>query len=168
MAEASRHKQEPSFSDEPSFPRRWLMEEPKSPKSKFRVFGWILLAVILLLGILYYFNLIPTSLWPPFKTGTNYQAVFLTNGQVYFGKLFREDSRYPILRDVYYLQVTQPPQPLQAGQVPPTNINLVKLGGELHGPTDEMRINRDQILFIEDLKPDSQVLAAIRQSKASQ
>jgi hypothetical protein len=61
--------------------------------------------------------------------------------------------------------VTQPPQPITAGQTPPTNINIVKLGGELHGPTDEMRINRDTVLFIEDLKSDSKVVSAINQLK---
>lgn len=91
----------------------------------------------------------------------------MTNGQVYFGKLYRENSQYPILKDIYYLQVTQPPQPLQEGQTPPANVNLVKLGAELHGPQDEMRINRDNILFIEDLKSDSRVLQAIEQFKAA-
>jgi hypothetical protein len=57
-------------------------------------------------------------------------------------------------------------QQLQPGTETPTaNINLVKLGAELHGPTDEMRINRDHILFIEDLKDDSQVVQGIKRFK---
>jgi hypothetical protein len=47
-------------------------------------------------------------------------------------------------------------------------INLVKLGGELHGPTDEMRINRDQILLVEDLRTDSNLVKAIDNYKARQ
>src|SRR3989344_4528142 len=33
-----------------------------------------------------------------------YQAVFLTNGQVYFGKLSDVNSAYVSLQDIYYLQ----------------------------------------------------------------
>jgi len=100
-----------------------------------------------------------------FSGGGTYQAVFLTNDQVYFGKLSNATSQSPVLRDVYYLQITQGLQPIEEGSSPRTNLNLVKLGGELHGPTDEMIINRDHILFYEDLKADSQVVTAINQSK---
>ncbi len=124
---------------------------------------WIALLVIVLIIVAYYLDLIPARFLPRFSN--SYQAVFLSNGQVYFGKLYHENSKFAILTNVYYLQVTQPPQPLQEGQTPPANINLVKLGGELHGPTDEMRINREHILFIEDLKNDSRVLQAIQQFK---
>lgn len=90
-----------------------------------------------------------------------YQAVFLDNNQVYFGKLSREKSGYAVLRDIYYLRLNQALQPpASTAQIP--NINLVKLGTELHGPEDEMRINREHILFIEDLKEDGQVAQAIK------
>ncbi len=97
-----------------------------------------------------------------------YQAVFLTNNQVYFGRLSNQSSKFANLRDVYYLQITQA-QNLQtgAGATSP-NINLVKLGGELHGPTDKMEINRDHILFVETLKGDSRVVTAIAEYKKGQ
>jgi hypothetical protein len=95
-------------------------------------------------------------------SGVGYQAVFLVNNQVYFGKLAGQNSQFPVLKDIYYLQVNQPIQPLAKGQAAANpEINLVKLGGELHGPTDEMRINRDQILLIEDLRADSNLVKAI-------
>lgn len=101
-----------------------------------------------------------------------YQAVFLINNQVYFGKLVNENSQFPVLRDIYYLQVNQPIQPVQtpgqAAAAANPEINLVKLGGELHGPTDEMRINRDQILLIENLRADSNLVKAIENYQASQ
>jgi len=97
----------------------------------------------------------------------DYQAVFLSNNQVYFGKLSNAASQYPVLKDIYYLQVTQVLQPADPN-APQQQLNLVKLGGELHGPKDEMRINRDQILFVEDLKPDSQVVTAIESFKQGQ
>lgn len=101
------------------------------------------------------------------STGS-YQAVFLSNNQVYFGKLSSANAQYPILRDIYYLQITQPLQPKDETAPPSPNINLVKLGSEIHGPLDEMRINRDHILFIEDLKADSQVAKAIEDYKKTQ
>jgi hypothetical protein len=102
-----------------------------------------------------------------------YQAVFLVNNQVYFGKLANQNGQFPVLKDIYYLQVNQPIQPVQTvkGQPAPASnpeINLVKLGGELHGPTDEMRINRDQILLVEDLRTDSNLVKAIDNYKARQ
>jgi hypothetical protein len=97
----------------------------------------------------------------------DYQAVFLVNGQVYFGKLSGEAGDFMTLRDVYYLQVSQTLQPAPEGEEATTvnDISLVKLGGELHGPTDEMRINSEQILLIEDLKSDSNVVQAIEEYK---
>ncbi len=99
---------------------------------------------------------------------SDYQAVFLTNNQVYFGKLSSPKSQYPVLREVYYLQITQTLQPREEAEQPIPNLNLIKLGGEIHGPSDRMFINRDQILFYEDLKPDSQVVTAIKQFKEGQ
>ncbi|MEK7217502.1 MAG: hypothetical protein AAB374_01790 [Patescibacteria group bacterium] len=84
-----------------------------------------------------------------------YQAVFLTNDQIYFGRLKNISSDYLILSDVYYVKVNES----GAGQ-------LVKLGaGEPHGPRDGMIINQDQVLFWENLNPDSPVVKAIQQKK---
>ena len=99
------------------------------------------------------------------RTSSGYQAVFLTNDQVYFGKVSNQSAQYVKLTDIYYLQTTQQLQP--SGQPLPA-LALVKLGNELHGPKDEMRVNRDQILFIEDLKEDSQVVSAITRAKTQQ
>lgn len=99
----------------------------------------------------------------------DWQAVFLTNGQVYFGKVTNGNQSEVILEDIYYLQVTRPlQQQAAAGEEQPNpqgELSLVKLGSELHGPTDAMHINRQQILFIEDLKDDSSVSQAINNYK---
>lgn len=89
------------------------------------------------------------------------QSVFLTNGQVYFGHVTRETSKVIALEDIYYLQVQQSLQPPNTKETPQPQISLVKLGNELHGPKDHMDINRDQVLFIEDMKDDSKVNQAI-------
>jgi len=92
--------------------------------------------------------------------GSQYQAVFLSDGQIYFGKLTGIGDEYATLEDIYYLQVQQEVQPDTTAQ-PQTQISLAKLGNELHGPEDEMFINVDQILFWENLKDDGQVAEAI-------
>lgn len=132
-------------------------------KSSGKTFWLLILGLIVVLAILWWTDNLNIAVG-----GSNsYQAVFLTNNQVYFGKLVKKNADYPVLQDVYYLQVTQTLQPRdQNAQT--TNINLVKLGGEIHGPIDEMVINRAHILFYEDLHENSQVLQAIKQYKENQ
>lgn len=121
--------------------------------------------IVLLLGGGYYFK---DTLFGPFihsKSAvetSGYQAVFLTNNQVYFGKITDMNGSYVTLANIYYLQVVQPLQgTTQTEAQKQQQISLIKLGKELHGPTDEMHINRDQILFYEDLRSDSDVIKAI-------
>ncbi len=97
----------------------------------------------------------------PVKDG-QYQAVFLDNGQVYFGKLSGARGDYVKLSDIYYLQVQQTIQPDgQATAADQQQISLAKLGNELHGPEDEMYISNSKITFWENLKVDGQVTEAI-------
>lgn len=136
--------------------------------------GIIILVVVLLalIGGAAYFWRAKVNL-----TNVKYQAVFLTNGQVYFGKLSHRNGSYVQLTNIYYLQLRDPLQSQQNGdQAQPatttqnkqSDLTLVKLGKELHGPADIMQINRDQILFIEELTNDSKVVAAIKDYQAKQ
>ena len=94
---------------------------------------------------------------------TRWQAIFLTDGQVYFGKLANYNSRFAVLDQVYYLKFSEGLQQgkasLLAGQ-----LNLIKLGGEAHGPENKMFVAKDKILFIENLKNTSLVVQAITSS----
>jgi len=95
------------------------------------------------------------------------QAVFLTNGQVYFGKVTAVSNDYVNLTDIYYLNSQQQDGNASAqNQNQQTNFSLVKLGCELHGPADQMIINRDQVSFWENLKDDGKVSKAIEQFKS--
>lgn len=80
-----------------------------------------------------------------------YQAVFLTNASVYFGKLTIDGDVY-VLNEVYY--VSQP-DPAITGQ-------LVKRGTEIHGPRDPLLISAQQVQQVENLRDDSQVVQGIR------
>lgn len=97
----------------------------------------------------------------------SYQAVFLDNDQVYFGKVSRKNSKYLRLTEIYYLQVRQPLQNQQPGGAG-VDFSLIKLGNELHGPDDLMEINRDHVLFVEPLADNSRVTQAILDYKAQQ
>lgn len=99
---------------------------------------------------------------------SEYQAVFLTNGQVYFGKLKVVTPNYLKLINIYYLQVqsssngtTSASQLASTSGTSGSNVQLVKLGNELQGPEDAMAINREQVLFWENLKPTGKVTQAI-------
>lgn len=91
------------------------------------------------------------------------QAVFLNNGQVYFGKIGDLNKDYLSMTEIYYLRVNQQVQPGQ--QSNPNDVSLAKLGCELHGPDDRMVINRAQVVFWENLKTDGQVADAVAKDK---
>ncbi|MGB3945268.1 MAG: hypothetical protein WBK76_00305 [Candidatus Saccharimonadales bacterium] len=104
--------------------------------------------------------------------GAKYQAVFFTNGQVYFGKLKALNDDYMRMTDIYYLQAKSSEEnksnPQEASAQDASNVQLVKLGSEIHGPDDEMVVNKDQILFFENLKKDSNVSTTIASYQSQQ
>lgn len=83
-----------------------------------------------------------------------YQAVFLTNGQTYFGHLVDRIGPYVKVEDAYYIQ-QGPPGDDQAQQPPESR--LIRRGNELHRPLPFVLIPRSAILFSEDLRADSAV-----------
>lgn len=92
------------------------------------------------------------------------QAVFLNGGQVYFGNISDLNGKFLSMKNIYYLRVNQQVQPNQTENTS-NDISLVKLGCELHGPQDSMVINREQIIFWENLKDDGQVAKAVANYK---
>jgi hypothetical protein len=90
------------------------------------------------------------------------QAVFLNGGQVYFGKINDLNGKFLSMSGIYYLRVNQQVQPNQSSSSNSNDISLVKLGCELHGPQDNMVINREQVIFWENLKDDGQVAKAVK------
>ena len=88
---------------------------------------------------------------------TPYQAVLLSNGAVYYGKLTGYRTRNPELTGAFYIVSKTDPETKQV-----TNI-LVKRGKELHGP-DRMYLNGNQIMFVEPVGPDSKVAQLIAEA----
>lgn len=99
-----------------------------------------------------------------FVSSAHYQAVFLNNGQVYFGKIQSISNQYVDLQGIFYLNSSSSSNTSKDSKDNTTasNYTLVKLGCELHGPYDQMVINRDQVTFWENLKDDGQVVKTIK------
>lgn len=89
-----------------------------------------------------------------------YQAVFLTGGQVFFGRATVGDASLA-LSDVFYLAPNTDTSQPQLGA-------LLKRGSELHGPREPMLIELSQILFVENMRDDSQVVTAIKRFKSGE
>lgn len=109
-------------------------------------------ALLAVIGIQYH----RANSTPDFSS--QYQAVVLNNGQVFFGKLENANSQFPVLRDVFYIVSQANPETKQV-----TN-TLVRRGKELHGP-EYMVLNRQSILLFEPVKEDSQVAKFIAEQK---
>ncbi|HEX5395355.1 MAG TPA: hypothetical protein VFW52_03345 [Candidatus Saccharimonadales bacterium] len=93
-----------------------------------------------------------------------YQAVFLTNNQVYFGKITTVNDKSVVLTDVFYIETPNSNQNNATSSN--TNYTLRKLGdSELHAPEDKMVINTSQVIFWENLKDSSQVVTKIKEYK---
>ena len=109
------------------------------------------LAAILLTGCL------PSN--PPHKFSSEYQAVFMDNGQVVFGKLEQFGSEYPVLRNPFTVQNQSNPETKQVSSA------LVRRGVELHGP-DYMVLNARHIVVVEPVAENSRVAQVIKQADA--
>lgn len=132
---------------------------------KFFSFLGVLVLIVVFVGAGYWVYS-GSGLLVPRPDGKKWQAVFLANGQVYFGKLSGINRTYVTLSDIYYLQVSQPlQQPAEGAPQQQPNINLIKLGDELHGPENTMYIERSKVLFWENLRNDGRVVQAISQAK---
>ena len=90
---------------------------------------------------------------------TEYQAVLLTNGQIFFGKMEKAGSAYPVLKNVYYVRQQMNPETKEMKST------LIKRSMEVHAP-DVMYINASSIAFIEPISPDSKLAQMIKQASS--
>lgn len=138
--------------------------EPKQHRRRFDNSLWFKLAsvvllfsgTILIVAVLLFINLGSPSHENKYINKNEYQAVFInvtgtTGGAVYIGHVTDLSDEFVRLTNVFYIQKPDNSQ----------NANLVKLGCELHGPEDEMVVNRDQVFFWENLKSSGQVTQKI-------
>ena len=128
--------------------------------------------VLAVAGLMWWLFMGGTGNSAPLIDSGKYQAVFLTNGQVYFGKLSQQNSTYMRIKEVFYLQrkttTNDKTNPQETTEQSTGDVELIKLGNEIHGPEDQMVIPKDQILFYENLKSDGTVAKSISQYQQTQ
>lgn len=90
---------------------------------------------------------------------SGYSAVYLDNGQEFYGKVEGKDGGYLVMTDAFYYQ------PWVRSLVP-GNMRILKLGLEIHQPEDRVYISPSHVVMQERLKNDSKVVKAILKYKA--
>lgn len=127
-----------------------------------RILTVVLLAgvVVLLIAVALSFTRSGGDNENKFVDTSKYQAVFLNNGQVYFGNVKDLNSSYVRMTNIYYLTQSSS----NSNSSSNNNYSLVKLGcQQIHDPLDEMVINRSQVTFWENLNPSGKVVTSIKQ-----
>lgn len=185
-ATSGRRHEERSFLDDVELPKpkeeakpmnhmkRSHYDDGKGGKLKLIIGGIVAVVALILIIVAVKMVMTPGAHTTVGIDKNRYQAVFFTNGQVYFGKLKELSPSSMSLTDIYYLQTknnnltdekdSKNPQTTSAQDA--ANVELIKLGSEIHGPDDEMIISKDQVLFFENLKEDGKVAQTITQYKS--
>jgi len=158
-------REEPEVSHRP-IPQRAAANKSKALRLlKLPIFGLIILIVIVVVGLIW------SNMHSPATAidSSKYQAILLTNGESYLGKLVPLNDRAMKLIDVYYLkpQTDTTSKASQQATTDQNNVQLIKFGGEVQGPEDEIVISKDQIVYYENLKSDGKATQAIEQYKKS-
>lgn len=143
-------------------------QRPQQTTSKFRkqnklpwVVGIIILVVLIAAGVWWHVAQNNTQV-----DSSKYQAVFLQNNQVYFGKLYAYNTSHPYLKNVWYIQTPDSTTGTDSTKTTaPSSMQLVQLTKSVHGPEDEMLLNKSNILFVENLASNSQVTKLINSNK---
>ena len=132
----------------------WIVQRYRRAILWIRAHGVVLrnsgLAIVVFLAAFFF-----TQWWDftvPSLGRAQYQAVFLANGQTYFGRYYERIGAYAKIEDVYYLQQSQGSD---ATQAPDTR--LLRRGKELHAPAARMLVPKSAILFVEDLSDSSPI-----------
>lgn len=100
--------------------------------------------------------------WSTPRLDTNrYQAVFLDDGKVFFGKMNNTDGEYITLDDAYYTKSAGSNSDQQSA---PTNDQtaLIRVGSEAYGPENSIQVARSKVLFWQNLREDSKIVQAIK------
>jgi len=123
--------------------------------------GILLISIALLIGVVALaITHVSSTNEGKFVDTSKYQAVFLNNGQVYFGNITNLNTQYVRMANIYYL--TQ--GTTSGSNTANNNYSLVKLGcQQIHDPYDSMVISRDQITFWENLQDSGKVVSSIKQ-----
>lgn len=114
--------------------------------------------IVVALGLLWWFFGRNMGI-PSYIETSKYQVVCLQSGECYFGKITSVTSDTVQIKNVFYVQKTTDTTATDTST--DNNLQLIKLGNEVHGPEDMMAISRSQVLYMENLKSDGKVTQTI-------
>ncbi|MCX6632527.1 MAG: hypothetical protein NTW28_33400 [Candidatus Solibacter sp.] len=97
------------------------------------------------------------SRWRIPKLDTPYQAVLLTNGATYIGRMQGLGTPYPVLRDVFYIQTKVNSETNQTANV------ITRRDAAWHSPP-YMILDEKQIVMIEPVGVNSKVAELINEN----
>jgi len=141
----------------------WAPSVTESPRRRKWPFFAIIAAVVVALGIGIWWVYMATHPGVQQLRSDRYQAVFLNNGQVFFGNLKNVNGEYLVLENAYYTKKAEVPEDATDEQKAAiqNNVSLAKVGSEVYGPETSMSIRSEQVLFWQNLSADSKVASAI-------
>jgi hypothetical protein len=95
-----------------------------------------------------------------------YQAVYLSSGKIYFGKLQNTGGDYLTLTQAFTTQdLTAPATQNSKQQIQQTQTAITKLSQQVYGPDDTIALSSKQVLFWQNLRDDSKVVQAIKSAQ---
>ncbi len=137
----------------------------RKPFKGFRIFIFIFSVLVILFGLVF----LSISSYKMFFSGNSYRsdiytAFFLTNGQIYFGKISYKNKNEVMLKDAYYIQntdnLTESASSTEKGR-----FEIVKSGSEIYGPNGDVYLNMENVSSYEYLREDSKVVQKINSIK---
>lgn len=138
---------------------RTVAQKEKKKFTKPALFG--IVAIAIAAGLLWWFFGRNIGI-PAYIETSKYQVVCLQSGECYFGKISSVSSDTVQIKNVFYVQKsTDTSSSTSTTDSSNNNLQLIKLGNEVHGPEDMMAISRSQVLYIENLKSDGKVTQTI-------
>ena len=97
-------------------------------------------------------------------SATAWSAVFLGDNEVFFGHLKNINGSQLELTNVYYLQKTTSSSNPNQTQNQASQLSLAGLvGNQIQCPTDDLVVNRNAVLYYQQLQPSSYVVSKLTQ-----
>lgn len=132
--------------------------QEKADKGLTKKALFIVAGVVVILALVWWFFLRNIGI-PSYVDTGKYQVACLQSGECYFGKITAITSDTVQIKNVFYVQKSA--ETTSSDSSSDNNLQLIKLGNEVHGPEDMMIISRSQVLYIENLKSDGKVTQTI-------
>ena len=118
--------------------------------------GWIGAIVVVVIAVVVI--VLALGQFGPFSRGNTWTAVFLTDNEVFFGHVKSENTSNLELTNVYYLQKSQ-----SNTNAPATLSVLGLVANQVQCPTDDLVINRNVVLYTQQLQSGSYITQQLNQ-----